>query len=50
MCAKICAFAIENSEGDGAMNVIEDMLQQVTKMHWSDYLDILIVAFLLYKI
>ena len=32
------------------MNVIEDMLQQVTKMHWSDYLDILIVAFLLYKI
>ena len=32
------------------MNVIEDMLQQVTKMQWSDYLDILIVAFLLYKI
>ena len=32
------------------MNVIEDLLQQVTKMQWSDYLDILIVAFLLYKI
>ena len=32
------------------MNVIEDILQQVTKMQWSDYLDILLVAFLLYKI
>ncbi|MBE6976614.1 MAG: TIGR00159 family protein [Ruminococcaceae bacterium] len=31
------------------MNVIHDMLQQVTKMQWSDYLDILIVAFLFYK-
>ena len=50
MCAKIYAFVIENGKGDGAMNVIEDMLQQVTRMQWSDYLDILIVAFLLYKI
>lgn len=32
------------------MNVIQDILQQVTKMQWSDYLDIIIVAFLLYKI
>ena len=31
------------------MNVIHDMLQQVTKMQWSDYLDILVVAFMLYK-
>ena len=32
------------------MNVIQDILQQVTKMQWSDYMDIIIVAFLLYKI
>ncbi|MBE6960336.1 MAG: TIGR00159 family protein [Ruminococcaceae bacterium] len=50
MYAKLDAFTIENSEGDRAMNVIEDMLQQVTKMQWSDYLDIVIVAFLLYKL
>ena len=31
------------------MGIIQDMLQQMTKMRWSDYLDIIIVAFLLYK-
>jgi len=31
------------------MNIIQEILQQVTKMRWSDYLDIIIVAFLLYK-
>ncbi|MBE6986865.1 MAG: TIGR00159 family protein [Ruminococcaceae bacterium] len=32
------------------MNTIQDLLQQLTKMRWSDYLDIIIVAFLLYRI
>ena len=32
------------------MSVIQDLLQQVTKMRWSDYLDIIIVAYLLYRI
>ncbi len=31
------------------MNIIQDIYQQLTKMQWSDYLDIVIVAFLLYK-
>lgn len=31
------------------MDSIQSILQQWTKMQWSDYLDILIVAFLLYK-
>ena len=32
------------------MNVIETLLQQVSKMQWSDYLDIAIVAYLLYRL
>ena len=32
------------------MEVIQNFFQTVAKMQWSDYLDILIVAFLLYKI
>ena len=32
------------------MEIILEFFQQLTKMQWSDYLDILIVAFLLYKI
>ena len=32
------------------MNVIQEILQLVAGMQWSDYLDIIIVAFLLYKI
>ena len=32
------------------MSVIQDLLQQVTNMRWSDYLDIIIVAYLLYRI
>ncbi len=32
------------------MNSIQDFLQQLTRMRWSDYLDILIVAYLLYRI
>lgn len=32
------------------MESIQDILRQLTKMQWSDYLDILIVAFLLYKL
>ena len=32
------------------MNAIQNILQQVTRMQWSDYLDIVIVAYLLYRI
>ena len=32
------------------MESIQDILRQLTKMQWSDYLDILVVAFLLYKL
>ena len=32
------------------MNSIQEFLQQLTKMTWSDYLDIIIVAYLLYRI
>lgn len=32
------------------MNAIQNILQQVTRMQWSDYLDIIIVAYLLYRI
>ena len=32
------------------MNSIQNLLQQVTKMQWSDYLDIIIVAYLLYRL
>ena len=32
------------------MNVIEMLLQQVSRMRWSDYLDIIIVAYLLYRL
>lgn len=32
------------------MNVIETLLQQVSRMQWSDYLDIAIVAYLLYRL
>ena len=32
------------------MEGIQNVIQQVTKMHWSDYLDIAIVALLIYKL
>ena len=32
------------------MSVIQEMFSQFTKMRWSDYLDIAIVAFLIYKL
>lgn len=32
------------------MDAIHNLLQQVTRMQWSDYLDILVVAFLIYKL
>lgn len=32
------------------MNSIQNLLQQITKMQWSDYLDIIIVAYLLYQL
>jgi len=32
------------------MNTIQDIIQQITRMQWSDYLDIIIVAYLLYRI
>ena len=32
------------------MSVIQEMLSQFTKMQWSDYLDIALVAFLIYKL
>ena len=32
------------------MSNIQNILQQVTKMQWSDYLDIIIVAYLLYQL
>jgi diadenylate cyclase len=31
------------------MESIQNTLQMITKMGWSDYLDILVVAFLIYK-
>ena len=36
--------------GNGPVNYIQNFLQQLSMMKWSDYLDILIVAFLLYKL
>lgn len=32
------------------MEVIDDLFQNVTSMQWSDYLDIIVVAFLIYKL
>ena len=32
------------------MSSIQEIFQQVAKMQWSDYLDIIVVAFLLYRI
>lgn len=32
------------------MDAINNLLQQLTRMQWSDYLDILVVAFLIYKL
>jgi len=32
-----------------SMNIAEELLMQITKMKWSDYLDILIVAYVLYR-
>ena len=32
------------------MEMIESVLQQLGKMRWSDYLDIALVAFLIYKL
>ena len=32
------------------MSSIETLFRQLTKMEWSDYLDIIIVAYLLYKL
>ena len=32
------------------MEGIQDLLQQLSKMQWSDYLDIILVAFLIYKL
>ncbi len=32
------------------MDAINNLLQQVTRMQWSDYLDILVVTFLIYKL
>ena len=32
------------------MNVIQEILQQFTKMRWQDYVDIALVAFLIYKL
>ena len=32
------------------MEIIQNFIQTVTKMQWSDYLDILVVAFLIYKL
>ena len=32
------------------MDAIQSMLQYLTRMQWSDYLDIIVVAFLIYKL
>lgn len=32
------------------MNAVTDFFQQLANMHWSDYLDIIIVAYLLYRL
>ncbi len=42
------AFSIEKGYVD--MSAVQDLLQQLTRMRWSDYLDIVIVAYLLYRL
>ena len=32
------------------MEVVKVLLQYLTRMQWSDYLDIIVVAFLIYKL
>ena len=32
------------------METVQEVFQQLTKMQWSDYLDIIIVAYLLYRL
>ena len=32
------------------MELIQNLIQQIAKMQWSDYLDIIVVAFLIYKL
>ena len=31
------------------MDKLQELIQQLTKMEWSDYLDIFVVAFMIYK-
>ena len=33
----------------GSMDRLQELIQQLTKMEWSDYLDIIVVAFIIYK-
>lgn len=33
----------------GSMDKLQELIQQLTKMEWSDYLDIFVVAFIIYK-
>ncbi|MGN0997935.1 MAG: diadenylate cyclase CdaA [Faecousia sp.] len=40
----------EETGRDWIMNAVQEILQLIAGMQWSDYLDIFIVAFLLYKI
>ncbi len=47
--ARVSRLRIEKGRVE-VMDNIQNLLQQLTKMQWSDYLDILIVAYLLYRI
>ena len=43
-------FDLKRNGAKGIMNVIQDIFQQFTKMRWQDYVDIALVAFLIYKL
>ena len=43
-------FRTSEKWGRNRMSVIQEIFQQFTRMQWSDYLDIALVAFLIYKL
>ncbi len=48
--AQMMAHSDRKKEWVKAMDGLQNVLQQLAKMQWSDYLDIIIVAYLLYRI
>ncbi len=43
-------FTKEQRKGEMTVEFLHNMVQQLARMQWSDYLDILVVTFLLYKL